>query len=157
MRIRMAEEKDFDRIIELLIDIADIHMKGRPDIFVGDGGSKYSKDQLAEMIANPDKPVFVAVDDSDCVAGYAMCIVKRWRNHSVIRDYDCLYIDDLCVDSNLRGQNIGGLLFEYITEYGRSNGFYNIELNVWEFNEGARKFYEKHGMKTQRRNMEIVL
>ena len=33
----------------------------------------------------------------------------------------------------------------------------NIELNVWEFNESAMKFYEKMGMTTQRRFMEIKL
>lgn len=153
----MAEEKDFDRIIELLIDIGEIHTKGRPDIFVGGGFSKYNKAQLAEMIENPDKPVFVAVDNDDRVCGYSFCIAKRWRNHPVIKDYECLYIDDLCVDKDMRGQNIGGILFDYIVAYAKENGFYNVELNVWEFNEGAKNFYEKHGMKTQKRNMELIL
>jgi len=36
-------------------------------------------------------------------------------------------------------------------------GFDRIELNMWEFNEGALRFYESVGFKTYRRYMEFEL
>jgi len=156
MNIRKAEPKDFDKIMELLIDIAEIHGQGRPDIFADVKVSKYDKAQLAEIIADENRPIFVAVDENDSVAGYAFCMGKTY-NHPVMKGHSALYIDDLCVDKTCRGQHVGTELFAYIKDYAKENGFFNIELNVWEFNEDAVRFYEKCGMTTQRRNMEIVL
>lgn len=36
-------------------------------------------------------------------------------------------------------------------------GCYNITLNEWEGNEGARKFYERLGMEPQRTTLELIL
>jgi GNAT superfamily N-acetyltransferase len=33
----------------------------------------------------------------------------------------------------------------FIKEYARQKGFKRLELNMWEFNEGALKFYENAG------------
>ncbi len=68
-----------------------------------------------------------------------------------------LYVDDICVDENARGQGVGRRLFEHVEKYARDEGFYNITLNVWAFNEGARAFYESCGMQVQRYGMEKVL
>ena len=36
-------------------------------------------------------------------------------------------------------------------------GFPRMELDMWEFNEGALKFYENAGFQTYRRYMELPL
>ena len=156
MNIRKAQDGDFDKIMELLFDIAALHGRGRPDIFAAAEGSKYTKEQLAEIAADPNRPIFVAVDGGGTVAGYAFCMAKTYSN-PVMVGHKAFYIDDFCVDETRRGQHIGTELFEYIKNYAKENGFYNIELNVWEFNSAAVRFYEKCGMKTQRRNMEFIL
>ena len=69
---------------------------------------------------------------------------------------DRLYIDDLCVDENSRGQHIGKQLYEYSKDFAQKSGCYNLTLNVWSCNASAMKFYESCGLKPQKVHMETI-
>ena len=156
MNVRRAEIKDIPGILNLLVQVDMVHHEGRPDLFKGPA-TKYNADELKEIIANGKTPVFVCVDDNDFVAGHAFCIGKQVLNDSVLTDIKTLYVDDICVDEESRGKHIGTILYEHVREYAKANGFYNITLNVWECNPGARKFYESLGFKPQKIGMEVIL
>lgn len=68
-----------------------------------------------------------------------------------------LYIDDLCVNKQCRGKHIGTQLYNFVKEYAKANGFYNITLNVWQCNPSAMKFYEAIGLKPLKVGMEEIL
>ena len=68
-----------------------------------------------------------------------------------------LYIDDLCVDENLRGNHVGTAIYEAVLEFARKNGCYNVTLNVWSCNESAMKFYQARGLSPQKVGMEVIL
>lgn len=68
-----------------------------------------------------------------------------------------LYIDDLCVDEEKRGRHIGKQLYDYVLQYAREIGCYNVTLNVWECNESARRFYDSCGLQVQKTGMEMIL
>lgn len=156
MNVRHAEAKDIPGILNLLIQVDMVHHLGRPDLFKGPA-TKYNAAELEDIIRNNKTPVFVCVDDNGFVAGHAFCIEKQELNNSVLTDIKTLYIDDICVDENHRGQHIGTMLYEHVKEYAKAGGFYNITLNVWECNPGARSFYESLGFKPQKTGMETVL
>ena len=143
--IRRAESRDLDKTLKLLSEVLELHVKIRPDIFIS-GTTKYTREELQAIFDNDQTPVFVAADDSGEVVGYAFCVMKRQ-----------LFIDDLCVDENCRGQHVGTLLFDYVKQYARDNGCYDVMLNVWEGNDNARRFYEKMGMFVKETQMEILL
>ena len=71
--------------------------------------------------------------------------------------FKSLFIDDLCVDQQARGQHIGESLFEYVKSEAKFMGCYEVTLNVWTGNTSAERFYEKMGMKTKERQMEYIL
>ena len=96
----------------------------------------------------------MAVDESDTVQGYAFCIFKEPAFSTNMVNVRTLYIDDLCVDSNARGQHIGTTLFDYVMEFAKESGCYTVTLNVWEGNDSARHFYEKMGMFVRETQME---
>ena len=154
--IRKAVIKDTDKIIELLEGIALLHHEGRPDLFKT-GTKKYDKQQLKTLFKDENRPVFVAVDELDQVVGYCFCIIVNNEAHAVFNEFSTLYIDDFCVDANYRGAGIGKKLMHFVKEFAKEIGVYNIDLNVWEFNESAIRFYESCGFSTQRRRMEIIL
>lgn len=154
--VRKAESKDGKKVLELLISIAKLHHDGRPDIFRA-GISKYGQSDFEVMLQDENRPVFVAVDESETVLGYVFCQLITYANHPVFVDYKSLYIDDFCVDSSIRGGGIGKKLFAFVKEFAKAKGCSNIDLNVWGFNESAIGFYEACGMKSQRRHMEIRL
>ena len=68
-----------------------------------------------------------------------------------------LFIDDLCVDQNSRGQHIGEKLIEHVKEEAKKMGCYEVTLNVWAGNTSAEKFYEKMGFQTKERQLEYIL
>lgn len=157
MVIRRAKEKDMERIHELLQQVCMVHHKGRPDLFQGNNNRKYTDMQLKEMLQDDSRPIFVAVDEADEVLGYAFCIFQQHLNDNILTDIKTLYIDDLCVDENIRGQHIGRRLYDSVLEFARKEGCYNVTLNVWSCNETAMKFYEKCGLKPQKIGMETIL
>ena len=53
MRIRKAEEKGIPRIMELLVQVLEIHADIRPDIFIP-GITKYTVTELAELLKQED-------------------------------------------------------------------------------------------------------
>lgn len=154
--IRSAQPKDVRRILELLVQVDMVHHNGRPDLFKGPA-TKYTEAELLEILQDERTPVFVSVDEADAVEGYAFCILKQLQEDHILTDIKTLYIDDLCVDEKLRGNHIGRGLYEYVLEYARKIGCYNVTLNVWTCNADAMCFYEKCGLVPQKIGMEQIL
>lgn len=156
MKIRKAEEKDIRGIDKLLYQVLMVHHNGRPDLFKANT-KKYTDNELKEIIHDSERPIFVAADDNENVIGYAFCVFQQHLNHNTLTDIKTLYIDDLCVDEQIRGQHVGKQLYEYVLSYAKSEGCYNVTLNVWSCNESAMKFYEKCGLVPQKVGMEKIL
>ena len=156
MIIRKAAEKDIERILALLKQVLEIHAAIRPDIFVS-GTTKYTAKELAEIIQDGQKPIYVAADENDCVLGYAFCQIREQPASEYMVPFRSVFIDDLCVDEGARGQHIGEQLFEFVKKEAKRLGCYEITLNVWAGNSSAEKFYEKMGMKTKERQLEYIL
>ena len=152
--IRKAAKEDIQRIIELLHQVNMVHHVIRPDLFKPHT-TKYNEQELETMLGDDSKPIFVF--DDGMVLGYAFCQVSEVKNNQLLEDIKTLYIDDICVDENARGKHVGKALYEYVLEYAKSIGCYNITLNVWEGNEPAQRFYRDMGMQVQKTTMEIIL
>ena len=155
LTIRPAEKNDHPALSRMLLQIARLHADMRPEIFK-EASRKYGREQLAEMLQNPDTPVLVAADGQGQVLGYAMLQVKTVDDeHPVLRQRRFLYMDDLCVDEAARGLGIGKALMDAVQALALERGLEKIELNVWESNQSALQFYEKLGFHTQRRQLEL--
>ena len=153
--IRQAQNEDHLAIERLLRQTAQLHAELRPEIFRA-GSRKYDRKQFAEMLEDQDAPILVAQDDYGEVLGYAMLQVKSVSAaHPVLLPRTFLYLDDLCVDEAARGRGIGKLLMQGVRELARERGIEKIELNVWECNETAMRFYERLGFVSQRRELEL--
>ena len=156
MTIRNARESDIPRLGELLCQVLGVHHTGRPDIFKA-AARKYTDEELAHILRDENTPVFVAEDETKGVLGYAFCIFMQNKDHNILTDIKTLYIDDLCVDENVRGGGIGRALYEHVLAFAKEAGCYNITLNVWACNESAMRFYERLGLLPQKTYMETIL
>ena len=56
-----------------------------------------------------------------------------------------------------RGGHIGTKLYEYVLDFAKKSGCYNVTLNVWADNTAALKFYENIGLRVQKIGMEKIL
>ena len=155
LTIRRAKESDILTINKLLYQVLKVHSDARPDLFKP-GTKKYTDEELKEILADDKTPIFVAEKDGS-VLGYAFCVHQQYINNNNMTDIKTLYIDDLCVDEAARGAHIGKVLYEYVIDYAKKQGYYNVTLNVWADNINAVKFYEKIGLKVQKIGMENIL
>ena len=154
--IRKAEKKYIPRLLELLLQVDDVHHRGRPDLFNG-GVTKYNAEQLEEILERDDVNVFVYEDKDGRVTGHAFCVDKTVRDSEVLTDVKTLYIDDICIDEECRGKGVGREMYRYVKEYAVNEGYYRITLNVYCFNPDAVKFYEAMGLKPLKIGMEELL
>lgn len=155
--VRYAKEKDITKIVELLYDIAQIHHIGMPKMFKSHT-RKYGEKDLAIAIKDEAKPLFVLVNEEDEVLGYCLCEVRITKDNVVLQDRKVLFIDDLCMDEKFRNKGLGKVLFDEVKKIALEVYKVNsIELNVWEFNKEAIKFYENCDFKVQKRVMELEL
>ena len=155
--IRRAEKRDIPDIGRLLLQVNNVHADIRPDLFKHDH-RKYTDVQLEGIIEDDSRPVFVLTDEEDeHLRGYCFCELTVYENDNNMTDRKTLYIDDLCVDEASRGEHTGRKLYEYVLGYAERSGCYNVTLNVWSGNEGARGFYDAMGLKPYKTGMEYIL
>ena len=153
--IRKATEKDIPRLLDLLFQVCMVHHNGRPDIFKA--GTKYDAQELKQILKDTQKEILVWVDEDDQVQGYCFGIYQQHLHHSVMTDIKTFYIDDLCVEATMRGKHIGKELYQEAVNLAKSQGCYNVTLNVWSCNPSAMKFYESCGLLPQKIGMEQIL
>lgn len=154
MQIRRATLTDIDGINKLLYEVHKVHSDKRPDLFKV-GSKKYTNEELAKIIVDDNRPIFVYVDNDD-ILGYTFCVFIK-NNSNSLTDILTLYIDDLCVDENARGKKVGTSLYNYVLQFAKDAGCYNVTLNVWACNNSALKFYEKCGLSVQKIGLEKIL
>ena len=153
--IRRAKIMDIPQIDKLLFEVHKVHSDIRPDLFTP-GEKKYTDEELERIIVDEQKPIFVA-EHNGKVKGYAFCIFKQNLESKSVTNIKTLYIDDLCVDENARGKKVGTSLYNYVLQFAKDAGCYNVTLNVWACNNSALKFYEKCGLSVQKIGMEKIL
>ena len=155
MEIRFASTRDIPGMIDLLLQVGEVHHKIRPDLFRA-GAQKYDEPALAQLLTDPNRPIFIAAED-DAVLGYCFCILEITEHNPVLMDDRTLYIDDLCVDEHCRGRHVGQALYDRAVAYAREIGCRTLTLNVWCGNDSAMAFYEKQGLKPRNIHMETIL
>ena len=156
MTIRDAVDGDAEGVLNLLHQVLELHAAIRPDIFIP-GTTKYTPAEVRGLFADPGRRSYVAVDGGGAVLGYALCILKPPASSNNMHPRSALFIDDLCVDAAARGRGVGQALFAHVKEQAQALGCYQVTLNVWEGNDGARRFYERMGMRPMETVMEYIL
>lgn len=155
MEIRFAKEDELDRINELRKQVNDIHVEGKPDVFKPGFGAELQK-FIHEIWNDPDKKIIVA-DNGEEICGFAVINHINKPENPFMKERDFLDVDEFCVDKEFRRQGIASELISFIKAYAKEQEFHRIELNMWEFNQGALAFYEAAGFETYRRYMEMFV
>lgn len=155
MNIIRAHQSHIPGLLRLLHQVGQVHHDIRPDIF-RDRALKYDETALAALLRDENCPVFAAVEDG-AVLGYCFCQLREYRDSTVLTDRKELYIDDLCVEESCRGMGIARALYKFTCAWSKDLGCSFVTLNVWEGNDGARKFYEKMGMTPRSTTLETRL
>ena len=89
----------------------------------------------AAYIDNPDKTVFFAYADKECIG---QIILKRdWNRYA--------FIEDICVTKSARGQGVGTNLIQKAIEWAKNSNLNGLALETQDNNLLACRFYAKCG------------
>lgn len=153
--IRFAQENDLETVNRLRRQVNDIHVNGRPDIFKA-GWNDELRDLIHVIMGEESKKIVVA-DHEGYIVGFAVIHAIDKPENPFMKARRFLDIDEFGVDESHRRHGIAGKLISFIREYAKKEGFTRLELNMWEFNQGALAFYEEAGFRTYRRYMDMDL
>lgn len=156
INIRNAVQEDCTRVRPLQKEIADLHYKGRPDLFKTEA-RYFSEESFSERLNDQKHTVLIAETENGAVVGYAFAWVINYRNHPTYNDFDCFYIDDICVIKSFKRNGIGRKLFNCCKALAQEKNCKLIDLGVYSFNTEAIAFYESCGMHERIRRMEYRL
>ena len=153
MDIRQANKNDITQMVPLLDEVSKLHIEKRPDVFKTRAYEEI-KSNLEEMIQDESNIILIA-EDKQVAVGVIICKVREINDHTDLKNIKVLWINEICVKQEYRRNGIGRSLIEKAKEIAKENNCLRLELNCWELNEEAMKFYENQGLTTQRRVMEI--
>ena len=152
MIIRKLTLLDYEAADRLMQRLHDMHYEARPDLYIPIE-HPYSLEEYEEKVTSKQFISIAAEEDGEIVG---VCFVEL-RERSLMVELPVAVMNALCVDEAHQRKGIATKLFEESTRLAREAGAKRLDLMVWGFNDKARAFYEKIGMKEQRRIMEREL
>lgn len=155
LMVRFAEERDLSRVNELRRQVSELHAAGRPDIFKP-GFCQELQDRVYDLWRAEESGVLVAERDG-VICGMACVEYLNKQESPYSRARKIYYITEFAVDEAARRQGVGRELMDFMRSDAGAKGYHRIELDMWNFNEGAKKFYEAVGFRTFRTFMEWEL
>lgn len=132
--IRDSRPEDAEEIISLIIELADFEKLEPPD---EDARNRLINDAFGE---NPYFRVMIAESDDKAI-GYAF----YFFTYSSFLAKRTLYLEDIYISNEFRGQGIGKQFMSKLMETASENNCGRMEWVVLDWNTRAIEFYEKLG------------
>ncbi len=142
MVIRPARESDIQVLLSLIHGLAEYER-------LADQAVATENDLRSTLFGpHPFAEVVIAEADADVVAGVSRPVLGFalfFHNYSTFRGKPGLYLEDLFVIPESRGQGIGRALLLHLKEVAIARGCGRMEWSVLSWNEPAVGFYRKLG------------
>jgi diamine N-acetyltransferase len=154
--VRAATIQDYDALCEIIAEVDALHVAPYPDMFRLAPGPARERAYVEALLADESVGLFVAEVDGKAV-GLIHLIAREVPQHPLLVPRRYVAIEDISVRAGYRRAGIGRTLMAHAEDWARARGIPSIELNVYEFNDGARAFYEELGYRTLSRRMRKKL
>lgn len=130
--IRKAKKEDCQRILELIHELA-LYEKAPEEVTV-----TLEEMEDAGFGKNPVWEAYVA-EVEGVIQGIALYYVRysTWKGRRI-------YLEDLIVTEEMRGQGLGKLLFDKVVDEMREKKYSGMVWQVLEWNSTAINFYKKY-------------
>lgn len=150
--IRQATLDDYDPINAVLAEVDALHRVALPHVFRDPGAPARSREYIASIIDSQDAALLIA-ECADRITGLIHVLIRETRDIPILVPRRYAVIENIVVAESNRRSGVGRALMEAAHRWAQKQGIEQIELGVWEFNQGALAFYEKLGYRTAIRRM----
>ena len=131
VNIRLAKQDDEQRCLELLNVLADT---------TSDSNKIFNSDTFSKLISN-ERGSLVIAEENRIILGMASISF----NLALRYNGEYCQLEELVVDQNARGKNVGGLLIEKTLKLAKNRGCKEFGLYLLESTKHNQSFYEKYG------------
>jgi ribosomal protein S18 acetylase RimI-like enzyme len=144
MNIRQATPKDSLLLSSLSLDVQSLHAEHHPAIFKMPEHEDFAQSFFDEVLMDPTTRIFIAENEGEALGCILCKLVERQENPFTFA-LRFLMIDQISVRPESRGQGVGAALLRQADVFAEELGLQMIQLNSWEFNVDAHRFFERHG------------
>lgn len=153
--IRPAVRADYPALVPIAQEILDLHADALPEIFRASGDPLHER-YFRDLLSSGSGAIYVAEVAGEIV-GFAAIAVRDTPAYGMLVERKTATLENIVVTAAQRGAGVGLALFQACVAWARRQGANSLDLIVWEFNDDARAFYERHGMATLNRTMCLPL
>lgn len=150
--IRDATMQDYPAMCELFEEGDHLHREALPDIFRKPRGAPREETVIRAFVTDPEIGVLVA-EEGDQVIGCLIVMVRKAPEYPILVPLRYAMIDVIVVRRDHQRNGVGRALMHRAETWALARGIDRVELNVFEFNQEARAFYERLGYTTLSRRM----
>jgi ribosomal protein S18 acetylase RimI-like enzyme len=154
--IREARPSDLEGVYAILLLADQMHRHAHPEIFRVAERPAEVKDYLMTSIRSEDAVVFIAEDGGEII-GAVLVWERQPPEVPVLVPRGLASVDNLVVAEPYRNRGVGQALMERVNIWAERRGLKQIQLTVWDFNQGAVEFYEKLGFEMLHHRMRKEL
>ena len=152
MFIRNIRKSDYAAIDALLLQIHQVDVDGRPDMF-WPIEQYMTRDSFDSLLTNKNVISILAQERGEIIG---CCFVSMMERSGMVR-MKSAYIDLIVVDEQHRNNGVGKAIFNEVKKRAKKAGAKRIDLMVWSHNDVAIRAYESYGMTPQRTVYEISI
>jgi GNAT superfamily N-acetyltransferase len=128
--IRELKETDKDRWLEL--------WAGYLEFYKSNLSTEQTEFTWKRLINNEQKMHGFVAENENVVIGFTHCLFRP----STWTETDYCYLEDLYVDSNIRGKGVGRALMNRVVELAKAKNSKRVYWTTQEFNKTARVLYD---------------
>lgn len=147
--VRPAARRDIGQLAVLYAQLDRVHSDAEPALIPTPEELPRKPEDIEATINEPMAPMLVALqypDDGEgepVVVGFAKVRVRQLGRYWKVPQMP--EVDELAVIEASRGQGVGRMLMAAAEEWARSQGFPELWVAAWAFNNAAAGLYRRQG------------
>lgn len=156
MTIRDLTLEDFNAVNEIFMQIHDLHVENRPDIYRKIRKPNTTKAWDYEAGLDDSYMIMLGAEVDEKIVGFCIAEIQPAIGSAFV---PCLsvHIRNLAVHADYRRLGIGTVLYQKALLLAKERGAVRVDLKVYSFNEEALEFYRSLGMTFQSYTLEQTL
>lgn len=152
LSVRPAMPDDAEIIERLNSDVQALHAAALPALFKPPSTVTLPATEVRGLLHSPNVRILLAMSDGEPV-GYAFAEIRRNPGNGRRFARDLVYLHHLCVQPASQRRGIGSALMDAVRLFAAEHNIEDLELDVWTFNERARRFFHQQGFASYNERM----